>query len=141
MHRRYLFTNIYNGISNNVCRGLGGDMREIKFKYYLQTKYNDGKPEEKMVYTYTLGDIWSGSFSHTNLKVIARCEYTGLKDKNGKGLIEVYEGDIIDIFCIIKGNIHEMEPEESDIVIPQMGTKAWDMAYQKAMVRGYDFTE
>lgn len=68
-------------------------------------------------------------------------QYTGLKDKNGVGLTEVYEGDIIDENGSIKGSIYEMDKGETDIVIPQLGTKAWDSAYKKAMDRGFDYSE
>lgn len=81
------------------------------------------------------------SFSNSESDRFVVMQYTGLKDKNGMGLTEVYECDIIDENGIIKGSIYEMDKRETDIVIPQLGTKAWESAYKEAVVRGFNYSE
>ena len=61
-------------------------------------------------------------------------QYTGLKDK--KGVDEVYEGDIITDEGLIRGNIHEIQPRKSDLVIPRITSETWETAYKIAMDRG-----
>ena len=110
-------------------------MREIKFRVWDNIHEIMMKLSE--VNTYSTIDIISNVFKES-LNVM---QYTGLKDKNGDGLTEVYEGDIISIDGTLKGNIYENDKEPTDIVIPQLGTKAWADAYKEAVDRGYNYSE
>ena len=117
-------------------------MREIKFEYML---LEDNTVVDKEI--LTLEDIeqqnnkeFCYEILKENEKIIKR-QFTELKDKNGMGLTEVYEGDIISIDGNLKGSIYENNKEPTDIVIPQLGTKAWNDAYKEAVARGYDYSE
>ena len=110
-------------------------MRDIKFRAFY--------PQNKNMVT---DDIYFDEFTCINDQFsdddgVVYMQYTGLKDKNGSGLTEIYEGDIISIDGTLKGNIYEDNKEPTGIVIPQLGTKAWANAYKEAMVRGYDYSE
>ena len=123
-------------------------MREIKFRAW-DKKHNEMVPDLICFYK-------DGGISHNNhfnsdtapfrgymwdSRNIEIMQYTGLKDKNGMGLTEVYEGDIISIDGTLKGSIYENKKEPTDIIIPQLGTEAWNDAYKEAVARGYDYSE
>ena len=67
-------------------------------------------------------------------------QYTGLKDKNDPPQ-NVYEGDIIDEYGKIKGNIFQMDAGETDLIIQDFGGKEWITTYKKAMDRGLNYTQ
>ena len=67
-------------------------MREIKFRYVFKHKV------KKNIFTVIedieeieMGNHWSTDMSIEEYELIARQQYTGRKDKNGK---EIYEGNI-----------------------------------------------
>lgn len=117
-------------------------MREIKFRVW-NTETNKMIIKVKEMGVFALKSI----YSIDEFLVVPTDEkyplmqYTGLKDKNGTGLTEVYEGDIISEDGILKGNIYEIDKKETDIIVPQLGTKDWEATYKEIVVRGYDYSE
>ncbi len=67
---------------------------------------------------------------------------TGLHDS--KGLTELWEGDIIGLDGIKKGDKYEnpdLLEDTTNLVIEGMGTKTWRNTEQKAMERGCHYAE
>ena len=119
-------------------------MREIKFRIFDKQE-EEFLNEEDYAINF-VGTIFKACLDEEVFEVLDADMYivtqsTGLKDKNGSGLTEVYEGDIISIDGNLKGNIYENDKEPTDIVIPQIGTKAWADAYKEAVERGYNYSE
>jgi len=74
-----------------------------------------------------------------NNKKYIYMQYIGLKDKHGD--TEVYEGDIIDDNGYITGNIYEIQPRTTDLVIDGMGTSTWRDTESAAISRGFHYAK
>lgn len=68
-------------------------------------------------------------------------QFTGLLDKNKGTCTEVYEGDIIDEYGKIKGNIYQMDKGETDLVIEGLGTASWTKTEMAGLGRGLTYAE
>jgi len=72
-------------------------MKKIEFQY-LAKHESDGKIEK---FVYSLEDIENQKFNQPGWKIIARRQYTGVKDSDR---IKVYDGDIVIIYGESIGN-------------------------------------
>ncbi len=126
-------------------------MREIKFRawdeddeimYYSDKEYEDcffgfdkgvvvgwlrqTEPQTRDEHAYDYG------------KPVDVMQFTGLKDKK-KDLTELYEGDIIGVDGLLKGNQYEnpnLLQEKTNLLIPSITSKDWQAANRQAMERG-----
>ena len=99
-------------------------MREIKFR-----AWND---ETKGMIPDVQNEILISAIS--SIPGLYLMQYTGLKDKGG--VAEVYEGDILDEYGNIKGNIYQMDKGKTDTVIQGFGTKTWCSTHRRAILLG-----
>ena len=65
-------------------------MREFKFRYIFEDIKEDGRTLVTQI--WNLNDIEINDIVYDTEVLIARNQYTGLKDKND---VEIYEGDIV----------------------------------------------
>ncbi len=109
-------------------------MREIKFRAWdTQAQCMLGGGGMQMNAT-------TGELNH--LPSVVVMQYTGLKDRNG--LTDIYEGDIIGVDGIVRGNKYEnasLLRDETNLVIQGFGTSAWEATNQEAVGRGCKYSE
>lgn len=128
-------------------------MRTIKFRAW-------DKDNEFMVLSENLMDVDEYFFQFNNFGGIelVQLQYTNIDDENKNAVIvnsefmqftglldknrlqDVYEGDIIDEYGNIKGNAHEMDKGENDLLIQGLGTSAWSETEKKGLERGLKYS-
>lgn len=127
-------------------------MRDIRFRAWAtkdEQMYYDVWFDHLEVFAYgEMGDesneviVIGDRTDNTMFQYIELMQFTGLLDKNG--LTEIYEGDIIGVDGVKKGNIYENESllqKETDLIIPSITSKDWQAIYIEAMGRGCRHSE
>ena len=120
-------------------------MREIKFRAWDKDSRN-WFPHEKgdWLNIGSDGEIihgFEGEVSEPSDRFTI-CQFTGLKDKNG--LTEIYEGDIIGVDGLRKGNQYEnadLLKDQVNLLIQGFGTASWETTNKKAMERGCKYSQ
>lgn len=103
-------------------------MRTIKFRILIKTTYGEGLGEKKMYYRDIEDLIENGFESNSGTQeIVARDEWTGLLDKNGK---EIYENDIIKMDEESYGS-----PNSARVVTFSNGSFIEDIAWPASEVR------
>lgn len=120
--------------------------REIKFKVWDNQNKVMYDVEYLNFNSLQVGVIALNQISETEVEQIqlllsdnfTLVQFTGLKDKNGKGTC-IYEQDILSLDGKVIGNYYEnanLLKEETNLLIQGFGTKEWLTTYQKAVDRG-----
>jgi hypothetical protein len=108
-------------------------MRELKFRVYSSETKNIIILDPQIKH-FEAGDLVGSDTWHV-------MQFTGLHDKNGTGITEVCEGDIISASGEIIGNEYEIHARETDFVVPSIRGKAWPSAYKKLLGFGFDYAK
>ncbi len=110
-------------------------MREIKFRAW------DGNKKVWLIGNLNFLLQWAadGYYCDRDMENVEWQQFTGLLDKNGNHLQEVYENDIIDMQGRVIGNKYqnyELLKDPSNFLIQGFGTANWEATNKEAMGRG-----